>query len=30
MQKATSAFYDANPKEVPWPKEVWDRLQAIK
>ena len=30
MQKATAAFYDANPKDVPWPKEVWDRLQAIK
>lgn len=30
MQKATAAYYDANPKEVPWPKDVWDRLQALK
>ena len=29
MQKATAAYYDANPKEVPWPKDVWDRMQAI-
>lgn len=30
MQKATAAFYDANPKDLPWPKDVWDRLQAIQ
>ena len=30
MQKATAAYYDSHPSEVPWPKEVWDRLQAIK
>jgi tripartite ATP-independent transporter DctP family solute receptor len=29
MQKATAAYYDANPKEVPWPKDVWDRLQEL-
>jgi tripartite ATP-independent transporter DctP family solute receptor len=30
MQKATAAYYDSHPSEVPWPKDVWDRLQAIK
>ncbi len=30
MQKATAAYYDAHPKDVPWPKDVWDRLQALK
>jgi len=30
MQKATAAYYDANPKEVPWSKDVWNRLQALK
>ncbi len=30
MQKATAAYYDAHPNDVPWPKEIWDRLQAIK
>lgn len=30
MQKATAAYYDSHPKEVPWSKDVWDRLQAIK
>ena len=30
MQKATAAYYDSHPKEVPWDKGVWDRLQAIK
>ena len=30
MQKATAAYYDSHPTEVPWPKDVWDRLQAIK
>jgi tripartite ATP-independent transporter DctP family solute receptor len=30
MQKATAAFYVSHPDEVPWPKDVWDRLQALK
>ncbi len=30
MQKATAAYYDSHPTEVPWSKEIWDRLQAIK
>ena len=30
MQKATAAYYDSHPKEIPWTKDVWDRLQAIK
>lgn len=30
MQKATAAYYDNHPKEVPWSKDVWNRLQAIK
>lgn len=30
MQKATAAYYDSHPSEVPWPKDVWNRLQAIK
>ncbi len=29
MQKATEAYYNSHPKEVPWPKDVWDRLQAL-
>ena len=29
MQKATAAYYAANPKDVPWPTDVWDRLQAL-
>lgn len=30
MQAATAKYYDAHPKDVPWDKEVWDRLQALK
>lgn len=30
MQKATAAYYTANPTQVPWSKDVWDRLQALK
>ncbi len=29
MQAATSKYYDAHAKDVPWPKEIWDRLQAL-
>jgi tripartite ATP-independent transporter DctP family solute receptor len=29
MQKATAAFY-ANGQELPWTKDIWDRVQAIK
>jgi len=29
MQKATAAYYDSHPKEVPWSKDMWDRLQAL-
>jgi len=30
MQAATAAYYNSHPSEVVWPKEVWDRLQALK
>jgi len=30
MQAATAKYYDAHPKDVPWGKDVWDRLQALK
>ncbi|WP_029909984.1 sialic acid TRAP transporter substrate-binding protein SiaP [Pelobacter seleniigenes] len=29
MQKATEEYYNSHPKEVPWPKDIWDRLQAL-
>lgn len=29
MQKATAAYYDSHPSEVPWSKDVWNRLQAL-
>ncbi len=29
MQKVTAAFY-ANGQELPWTKDIWDRVQAIK
>ena len=30
MQAATAKYYDSHKDEVPWPKDVWDRLQALK
>jgi tripartite ATP-independent transporter DctP family solute receptor len=30
MQAVTAEYYTSHPKDVPWDKAVWDRLQALK